>query len=116
MEEQYTQTPEPTDKVGSAKEYQDKMLKCKDCGDEFVWTAGEQEFFFSRGFKNKPTRCKECRKKNRQKVETEYFRVTCSSCGQIGDVMLKPANPEAIVYCKSCFDTKFLNQSAEPAA
>jgi CxxC-x17-CxxC domain-containing protein len=118
MEEQYTQSPSSEEKSALGKDYQDKTLKCKDCGDEFIWTAGEQEFFFSRGFKNKPTRCKECRKKNRQKVETEYFRVTCSSCGQVGDVMLKPSNPEAAVYCKNCFDAKFLSPAAadeEPA-
>lgn len=119
MEEQYTQTPGPEEKSDTGKDFQDKTLKCKDCGDDFTWTAGEQEFFFSRGFKNKPTRCKECRKKNRQKVEMEYFRVTCSSCGQVGDVMLKPGNPEAVVYCKNCFDVKFLSPaetSEEPSA
>ena len=31
---------------------------CKDCGKEFVWTAGEQEFYASRGFENQPQRCK----------------------------------------------------------
>ena len=30
--------------------YEDKTLVCKDCGKEFVWTAGEQEFYASRGF------------------------------------------------------------------
>ena len=25
--------------------YEDKTLVCKDCGKEFVWTAGEQEFY-----------------------------------------------------------------------
>jgi len=111
MEEETTE-PTPSVPAGNTtKAYEDKTLKCKDCGDEFIWTAGEQEFFFSRGFKNKPTRCKECRKKNRQKVEAEYFRVTCSSCGQVGDVLLKPSTPEAVVYCKNCFDAKFLSQT-----
>ena len=41
--------------------YQDKTLKCKDCGNDFVFTAGEQEFYASKGFENKPSRCKECR-------------------------------------------------------
>ena len=30
--------------------FEDKTLVCKDCGKEFVWTAGEQEFYASRGF------------------------------------------------------------------
>lgn len=111
MEEEQTQTPVPP----QVKQFEDKSLKCKDCGQEFIWTVGEQEFFYSRGFKNKPTRCKECRKKNRQKVETEYFRVTCTNCGQVGDVLLKPINPDAAVYCKSCFDATFMGQDRQAA-
>ena len=38
--------------------YQDKTLTCKDCGQEFVFTAGEQEFYAEKGFQNEPTRCK----------------------------------------------------------
>jgi hypothetical protein len=41
--------------------YEDKTLVCKDCGKEFVFTAGEQEFYAERGFQNEPQRCKECR-------------------------------------------------------
>src|SRR5437588_12953360 len=37
--------------------FQDKTLVCKDCGQEFIWTAGEQEFYASRGLQNAPTRC-----------------------------------------------------------
>src|SRR5205823_14121748 len=37
--------------------FQDKTLTCKDCGQEFIWTAGEQEFYASRGLQNAPTRC-----------------------------------------------------------
>ena len=32
--------------------FEDKTLVCRDCGKEFVWTAGEQEFYASRGFEN----------------------------------------------------------------
>ena len=38
--------------------YEDKTLVCKECGQEFVFTAGEQEFYASRGFENEPQRCK----------------------------------------------------------
>lgn len=41
--------------------YQDKTLICKDCGAEFVFTAGEQQFYAEKGFENEPQRCKECR-------------------------------------------------------
>jgi len=39
---------------------QDKELTCKDCSQSFTFTAGEQEFFQSRGF-SEPIRCKACR-------------------------------------------------------
>ena len=41
--------------------YEDKTLTCKDCGKEFVFTAGEQEFYAEKGLVNEPQRCKECR-------------------------------------------------------
>ncbi|MEG1510266.1 MAG: zinc-ribbon domain-containing protein [Clostridia bacterium] len=41
---------------------EDKTLVCKDCGKEFVFTAGEQEFYKEKGFENEPTRCPDCRK------------------------------------------------------
>ncbi|MDI6603712.1 MAG: zinc-ribbon domain-containing protein [Thermoanaerobacteraceae bacterium] len=47
--------------------YQDKTLVCKDCGKEFVWTAGEQEFYAEKGFQNAPVRCKACRDAKKQR-------------------------------------------------
>jgi len=41
---------------------EDKNLVCKDCGKEFVFTVGEQEFFKEKGFENDPVRCPACRK------------------------------------------------------
>jgi hypothetical protein len=41
--------------------HEDKALSCRDCGARFTWTAGEQEFFDSKGFTNPPTRCPSCR-------------------------------------------------------
>lgn len=40
---------------------QDKTIVCKDCGKEFVFTVGEQQFYAEKGFENEPVRCKECR-------------------------------------------------------
>lgn len=34
--------------------YEDKTLICKECGKEFVFTAGEQEFYAEKGFVNEP--------------------------------------------------------------
>ena len=39
---------------------QDKEIVCKDCGNTFVYTASEQEFFTKKGLHD-PVRCKECR-------------------------------------------------------
>ncbi len=41
--------------------YEDKTIVCKDCGKEFVFTAGEQAFYAEKGLSNAPVRCKECR-------------------------------------------------------
>ncbi len=41
--------------------YSDEMLTCVDCGTSFPFTASEQQFFASKGFTNKPSRCSECR-------------------------------------------------------
>jgi hypothetical protein len=41
--------------------YQEKSLKCSDCGSTFVFTVGEQEFYASKGFTNEPRRCLSCR-------------------------------------------------------
>ncbi|QZY55985.1 zinc-ribbon domain-containing protein [Crassaminicella profunda] len=44
----------------------DKTLVCQDCGKEFVFTEGEQEFFKEKGFESEPKRCVECRRVRRQ--------------------------------------------------
>ena len=41
--------------------FEDRTLKCQDCGAEFIFTAGEQEFYQEKGFTNEPKRCKACR-------------------------------------------------------
>ena len=63
--------------------YEDKTLVCKECGKEFTFTAGEQEFYAERGFVNEPQRCKECRdaRKNKIKTQKEMYTTTCAACG-----------------------------------
>ena len=39
----------------------DQTLRCRECGVDFIWTEGEQEFFASRGLTNPPSRCPSCR-------------------------------------------------------
>ena len=70
--------------------FEDKTLVCKDCGKEFVWTAGEQEFYASRGFENQPQRCKPCRD------------AVCAACGKTCKVPFQPREDRP-VYCSDCF-------------
>lgn len=44
----------------------DKVIVCKDCKAEFVFTEREQEFYKEKGFNNEPVRCPECRKQKKQ--------------------------------------------------
>ena len=44
----------------------DKTLKCRDCGSEFIFSVGEQEFYKEKGFENEPVRCPDCRRARKQ--------------------------------------------------
>ena len=39
----------------------DKSINCRDCGNDFVFTEGEQQFYAEKGFNNEPVRCGDCR-------------------------------------------------------
>lgn len=108
--------------------YADKVLNCRDCGQSFVFTVGEQEFFASRGFTNEPSRCRDCRTARRNsgggsggyssggggyssggggyggggRRDREMFSVTCSSCGNEALVPFQPRGDKP-VYCSDCF-------------
>ena len=45
--------------------YADKTITCRDCGMDFVFTSGEQEFYAQKGFTNEPTRCASCRQQRK---------------------------------------------------
>ncbi|HBU11221.1 MAG TPA: cytochrome C551 [Clostridiales bacterium] len=49
----------------------DKTLVCRDCGIEFVFSEGEQEFFKERGLANIPTRCPACRKARKERRDRQ---------------------------------------------
>ena len=51
----------------------DKTLVCKDCGAEFVFTEGEQEFYASKGFDNEPQRCPACRKAKKEARRNQNY-------------------------------------------
>ena len=84
--------------------YEDKTLVCKECGNEFVFTAGEQEFYAERGFQNEPQRCKACRdaRKNNARGPREFFTATCARCGGEAKVPFQPKSDRP-VFCSECF-------------
>jgi CxxC-x17-CxxC domain-containing protein len=87
------------------EEFVDETLVCKECGNEFVFTAGEQKFYKEKGFMNKPKSCKACRdaKKNAGRAPREYFTTTCAKCGGEAKVIFQPSNDRP-VYCSACFE------------
>ena len=48
--------------------FEDRILECIDCQQSFTFTAGEQEFYDRKGFKEIPKRCKSCRENRKQKT------------------------------------------------
>lgn len=66
---------------------EDETLVCKECGNEFVFTASEQEFYREKGFVNKPKVCKTCRYAKKQVVKaiTQYYTTVCAQCGGEAD-------------------------------
>jgi len=93
--------------------YQDKSIQCADCGTTFVFSAGEQEAFASRGYTNTPKRCTECRQarkaerggssNNRFSSNREMFPAVCATCGQETQVPFQPRSDRP-VYCSSCYN------------
>ena len=88
--------------------YQDKTLVCKDCGAEFVFTAGEQEFYAEQGYQNEPTRCKACRQAHKASrgqnasAPREMHDAICAQCGAHTQVPFVPKNDRP-VYCSECY-------------
>ena len=106
----------------------DLTLACRDCGQAFTYTRGEQDFYASRGF-SEPSRCPDCRAARKAQRDggsyssygssyngggygsggsrgsREMFRATCSSCGQEAQVPFQPSGDKP-VYCSSCFEQR----------
>ena len=100
-------TPEET------TEFVDEVLVCKDCGKEFVFTAGEQQFYADKGFQNQPKACKACRdaRKNAGKAPREYFTAVCADCGGEARITFQPSGDRP-VYCSACFEKRKNAQQA----
>lgn len=101
----------------------DKTLTCRDCGRQFLFTVGEQDFYASRGFTNEPSRCPDCRQARRaERASSEggytsggystgggygggrqLYSVVCAECGRNAQVPFQPRGDRP-VYCSDCFE------------
>ena len=101
----------------------DATLTCRDCGQAFTFTSGEQDFYTSRGY-SEPSRCPDCRAARKAERDQggggygssggggghgggsrgarEMFSATCSSCGREARVPFQPSGDKP-VYCSDCF-------------
>jgi CxxC-x17-CxxC domain-containing protein len=92
---------------------QDKTLTCRDCGEQFTFTVGEQEFYAEKGFTNEPSRCPACRAANKasrggsgggagRSRDRQMYPAVCSECGKQTEVPFEPRGDRP-VYCSDCF-------------
>lgn len=93
---------------------EDQRIKCVDCGEEFIFTAGEQAFYREKGLTNAPTRCRACRDKRKAERGQgaaaapaaggkEMHAAVCSRCGAETTVPFVPTGSRP-VYCRDCFN------------
>ncbi len=90
----------------------DKTLTCRDCSQEFNFSASEQEFFAEKGFTNEPGRCPACRAAKKEQTrgnsggygrqQREMFPAVCATCGKETTVPFQPSNNKP-VYCRDCY-------------
>ena len=115
-------------------QYSDITLQCRDCGADFVFTAGEQSFYAEKGFTNRPSRCTSCRAANKSRrdsslsyssggnggggygggarADRQMYPATCDECGRETMVPFQPSGNKP-VYCSDCFASR-RQQSAYP--
>ena len=108
------------------EQFLDRILTCVDCHGEFIFTAGEQLFFFDKQFKNDPKRCKPCKSRRSglaaaangtgpiaAGISRTETRTQCSECGIETTVPFKPTQGRPVL-CRQCFQLK--NRAAAPVA
>lgn len=97
---------------------EDQRLTCVDCGQEFLFTAGEQAFYQQKGLTNAPTRCKTCRDARKTQragggggggggggSQREMYSAVCAECGTETQIPFPPTQGRP-VYCRNCFQSK----------
>jgi len=73
------------------KAYTDVLLTCRECGEHFTWTAGEQEFYVGQGLKNPPARCGPCRVARKAAQSAEPRPATAFGSGRTGGGGSRPS-------------------------
>ena len=62
----------------------DRSITCIDCGTEFAFTAGEQQFYAQRGFTESPKRCTNCRSRRKAQRQTDPMTGAAGGLGGYG--------------------------------
>ena len=94
----------------------DRTLTCRDCNNQFVFTASEQDFFAQKGFTQDPGRCPDCREArkaqrsgggggNYRSEQRQMYTATCSQCGGVAQLPFNPSGDRP-VYCRDCFASR----------
>jgi CxxC-x17-CxxC domain-containing protein len=97
----------------------EQTLTCRDCGQPFAFTTGEQGFYAARGLTNAPGRCPECRAARKSvggygtsrgsragyedHAPREMHEAGCDSCGGVARVPFVPRGDKP-VYCSDCYN------------
>jgi CxxC-x17-CxxC domain-containing protein len=90
----------------------DRTLVCRECGRQFVFTAGEQEFYQLKDLRTEPTRCPDCRSARKAAREgggpaaaarREMHPAICAECGADTLVPFLPRGDKP-VYCNPCYE------------
>ncbi len=96
--------------------FEDKSLHCRECGNDYTFSAEEQEEFVGKGHLNDPKRCAPCRqiRQERRAVNGPYgdfkprrqmYPVTCGQCGKPAEVPFEPKQGRP-VYCSACYSAQ----------
>ncbi len=86
-------------------ESRDKSLVCQKCQQPFIFSIAEQKYFASKGLRNDPKRCSNCRILRRLEGEgknlEQYSPLKCEDCEALTIVPFKPTGTKP-VYCSAC--------------
>lgn len=86
--------------------FTDKVLVCRECGSEFLFSVSEQKFYTEQGFYKEPQRCYTCRKRRKRSTDGNntpvLYEIVCAKCGEIEKIPFEPRHNRP-VYCGKCY-------------